>query len=156
MWHDFLINLVAVDFFLHAQVSITLEDARGRERLIANFAIFCSFEISKRDAFRVSDLAHFTNYKRNWSSRKSWRCKHSSKFNWKSLMVSLLAFLFHPLFLFAILAASASYIAVPAAMRIAAPKANPSLYVPMALAITFPFNITLGMPLYLFMIQSFN
>ncbi len=57
-------------------------------------------------------------------------------------------------FLFAILASSASYIAVPAAMRIAAPKANPSLYLPMALAITFPFNITLGMPLYLFLIQT--
>ncbi len=51
--------------------------------------------------------------------------------------------------LFAILAASASYIAVPAAMRLAAPQANPGLYLPMALAITFPFNITLGMPLYL-------
>lgn len=58
-------------------------------------------------------------------------------------------------FLFAILAASASYIAVPAAMRLAAPKANPSLYLPMALAITFPFNITLGMPLYLCVIQVF-
>ncbi len=58
-------------------------------------------------------------------------------------------------FLFAILAASASYIAVPAAMRIAAPKANPSLYLPMALAITFPFNITLGMPLYLYIVQAF-
>ncbi|NNJ89680.1 MAG: sodium-dependent bicarbonate transport family permease, partial [Eudoraea sp.] len=57
-------------------------------------------------------------------------------------------------FLFAILAASASYIAVPAAMRLAAPKANPSLYVPMALAITFPFNITIGMPVYLYIIQS--
>ncbi len=57
--------------------------------------------------------------------------------------------------LFAILAASASYIAVPAAMRLAAPKANPSLYLPMALAITFPFNITLGMPLYLWVIQYF-
>ncbi|MFP2995184.1 sodium-dependent bicarbonate transport family permease [Spongiivirga sp. MCCC 1A20706] len=56
-------------------------------------------------------------------------------------------------FLLAILAASASYIAVPAAMRIVAPKANPSLYLPMALAITFPFNITLGMPLYLQVIQ---
>lgn len=56
-------------------------------------------------------------------------------------------------FLLAILAASASYIAVPAAMRIAAPKANPGLYLPMALGITFPFNITLGMPAYLFMIQ---
>ncbi len=55
--------------------------------------------------------------------------------------------------LFAILAASASYIAVPAAMRLAVPKANPSLYLPMALAITFPFNITLGMPLYLCVIQ---
>jgi hypothetical protein len=58
-------------------------------------------------------------------------------------------------FLFAILAASASYIAVPAAMRLAAPKANPSLYLPMALAITFPFNITLGMPLYLYIVQTF-
>ncbi len=58
-------------------------------------------------------------------------------------------------FLFAILAGSASYIAVPAAMRLAAPKANPSLYLPMALAITFPFNITLGMPLYLYIVQSF-
>ncbi|WP_299900136.1 sodium-dependent bicarbonate transport family permease [uncultured Aquimarina sp.] len=58
-------------------------------------------------------------------------------------------------FLLAILAASASYIAVPAAMRIAAPKANPSLYLPMALAITFPFNITLGMPIYMYVIQSF-
>ncbi|WP_040247597.1 sodium-dependent bicarbonate transport family permease [Psychroserpens mesophilus] len=55
--------------------------------------------------------------------------------------------------LFAILAASASYIAVPAAMKIAAPRANPSLYIPMALAITFPFNITLGMPLYLCIIN---
>lgn len=56
--------------------------------------------------------------------------------------------------LFAILAASASYIAVPAAMKIAVPKASPSLYIPMALAITFPFNITLGMPLYLCIIQN--
>jgi hypothetical protein len=55
--------------------------------------------------------------------------------------------------LFAILAASASYIAVPAAMKFAAPKANPSLYIPMALAITFPFNITLGLPLYLYIIN---
>lgn len=51
-------------------------------------------------------------------------------------------------FIFAILAASASYIAVPAAMRLAAPKADPGLYVPMALGVTFPFNITIGMPLY--------
>ncbi len=56
-------------------------------------------------------------------------------------------------FLFAILAASASYIAVPAAMKLAAPKANPGLYIPMALAITFPINITLGMPLYMLIIQ---
>lgn len=52
-------------------------------------------------------------------------------------------------FIFAVLSASASYIAVPAAMKLAAPKANEGLYVPMALAITFPFNITFGMPLYL-------
>lgn len=55
-------------------------------------------------------------------------------------------------FIFAILAASASYIAVPAAMRLAAPEADPGLYVPMALGVTFPFNITLGMPLYMFLI----
>ncbi len=50
--------------------------------------------------------------------------------------------------MFAILAASASYIAVPAAMRLAVPKADPGLYIPMALGVTFPLNITLGMPLY--------
>lgn len=52
-------------------------------------------------------------------------------------------------FIFAVLAASASYIAVPAAMKIAAPKANPGIFLPMALVVTFPFNITFGMPLYL-------
>jgi hypothetical protein len=57
--------------------------------------------------------------------------------------------------LFSILGASASYIAVPAAMKLAAPKANAGLYIPMALAVTFPFNIIFGMPLYLFLIQSF-
>jgi hypothetical protein len=50
--------------------------------------------------------------------------------------------------LLAILAASASYIAVPAAMRLAAPKADPGLYIPMALGVTFPLNITIGLPLY--------
>lgn len=51
-------------------------------------------------------------------------------------------------FIFSILAASASYIAVPAAMKMAVPKANPGYFLPMALAITFPVNITIGMPLY--------
>lgn len=54
-----------------------------------------------------------------------------------------------------VLAASGSYIAVPAAMRLAAPDADPGLYVPMALGVTFPFNITLGIPLYWWIIQSF-
>lgn len=53
-----------------------------------------------------------------------------------------------------ILAASASYIAVPAAMRFAVPQADPGLYIPMALGITFPFNITIGLPLYWAVIQS--
>ncbi len=57
-------------------------------------------------------------------------------------------------FILAVLAASASYIAVPAAMRIAAPKADPGLYIPMALGLTFPFNITIGMPLYYALAQS--
>jgi hypothetical protein len=55
--------------------------------------------------------------------------------------------------LFAVLCASASYIAVPAAMRMTVPEANPSLYVSMALALTFPFNIIIGIPLYLEMIK---
>jgi uncharacterized protein len=57
--------------------------------------------------------------------------------------------------IFSILAASASYIAVPAAMKLANPKADEGLYVPMALAITFPFNLTLGMPIYWIIIQAF-
>lgn len=56
--------------------------------------------------------------------------------------------------LFAILCGSASYIAVPAAMRLAVPQANPGLYVPMALAITFPFNILVGIPSYMFIISK--
>lgn len=51
--------------------------------------------------------------------------------------------------LLATLAASASYIAAPAATRMALPQANPVLSLTAALAITFPFNITLGIPLYL-------
>jgi hypothetical protein len=51
-------------------------------------------------------------------------------------------------FIFAVLAASASYIAVPAAMKISAPQANPGLFLPMALAVSFPVNITIGMPIY--------
>lgn len=58
--------------------------------------------------------------------------------------------------LLAILVASASYIAVPAAMRLAVPKANIGLYLPMALAITFPFNIIFGIPIYLGIIQFLN
>jgi hypothetical protein len=50
--------------------------------------------------------------------------------------------------LLAVLAASASYIAAPTAMRIAVPKANPGLSIGAALGVTFPFNITIGVPLY--------
>ncbi len=47
-----------------------------------------------------------------------------------------------------VLSASASYIAVPAAMRLALPEANPSVYLAMSLGITFPFNLLVGIPLY--------
>lgn len=47
-----------------------------------------------------------------------------------------------------VLAASASYIAVPPAMRMAVPEANPSLYLTLAIGITFPFNVVIGIPLY--------
>jgi len=54
----------------------------------------------------------------------------------------------------ATLSASASYIAVPAAMRLALPEANPSLSLTAALGITFPFNILLGIPLYLMLAEQ--
>jgi hypothetical protein len=47
------------------------------------------------------------------------------------------------------LAASASYIAVPAALRLALPEARPAIYLPLSLGVTFPFNLTIGIPLYL-------
>lgn len=50
--------------------------------------------------------------------------------------------------LLTVLSASASYIAVPAAMRVTVPKANPGIYVPMSLAVTFPLNIIIGIPIY--------
>lgn len=50
--------------------------------------------------------------------------------------------------LFAVLGASASYIAVPAAMRLALPRANPTIYVTLSLAVTFPFNVVIGIPAY--------
>ena len=49
----------------------------------------------------------------------------------------------------ATLAASASYIAAPAAVRIALPEANPGLSITAALGVTFPFNLVVGIPLYL-------
>lgn len=51
--------------------------------------------------------------------------------------------------LLGVLAASASYIAAPAAVRLSLPEANPTLYLTSVLAITFPFNISLGIPTYL-------
>jgi hypothetical protein len=56
----------------------------------------------------------------------------------------------------ATLAASASYIAAPAAVRIALPKANPSLYITASLGVTFPFNLTIGIPLYIAMAQAIS
>lgn len=50
--------------------------------------------------------------------------------------------------LFMVLSASASYIAVPAAMRVALPEANPSVYLTLSLGVTFPFNLTIGIPAY--------
>lgn len=52
---------------------------------------------------------------------------------------------------FAALAAGASYVTVPAAMRVSLPEANPSLYLGTAIGITFPFNIAVGLPLYLYL-----
>jgi uncharacterized protein len=51
------------------------------------------------------------------------------------------------------LAASASYIAVPAAMRLALPEAQPSIYLTLSLAVTFPFNLSIGIPFYLWLAE---
>ncbi|MEY4330153.1 MAG: hypothetical protein RL609_901, partial [Bacteroidota bacterium] len=56
-------------------------------------------------------------------------------------------------FVLAVLAASASYIAVPAAMKMAAPQSDPGLFVPMALGVTFPMNLTVGMSIYLWIVE---
>ncbi len=53
-----------------------------------------------------------------------------------------------------VLAASASYIAVPAAMRVALPEANPSIYLTLSLGVTFPFNLILGIPIYVAVAQA--
>ncbi|MEM6303696.1 MAG: sodium-dependent bicarbonate transport family permease [Pseudomonadota bacterium] len=58
--------------------------------------------------------------------------------------------------LFMVLSASASYIAVPAAMRVALPEANPSIYLTLSLGVTFPFNLTLGIPLYVAVAQALS
>lgn len=58
--------------------------------------------------------------------------------------------------LMATLAASASYIAVPAAFRMIVPEANPALPLAASLGVTFPFNILLGLPLYLAMAESLH
>jgi len=58
--------------------------------------------------------------------------------------------------LVAVLGASASYIAVPPAMRLAIPEANPSFYLTLSLGITFPFNVLLGIPLYYWFVQKLS
>jgi uncharacterized protein len=54
-----------------------------------------------------------------------------------------------------VMGASASYIAAPAAVRLALPEANPSYYLTSSLGLTFPFNLTVGIPLYYFMARLF-
>lgn len=59
------------------------------------------------------------------------------------------------IFLFGVLGASASYIAVPAAMRLAIPSANAGLSIALSLGLTFPFNLIVGLPLYFLAASSF-
>lgn len=54
------------------------------------------------------------------------------------------------------LTASASYIAVPAAMRLALPEAKPSIYLTLSLGVTFPFNVTIGIPIYIYLALLIN
>lgn len=68
----------------------------------------------------------------------------------------LLQFSIGDTFLFMLLFGSASYIAAPAAMRTAVPEANPSLYLSLAMGITFPLNILIGIPFYLWVISLYK
>ena len=56
-------------------------------------------------------------------------------------------------FLLMVLSASASYIAVPAAMRLALPEAKSGIYLSLPVGITFSFNLTIGMPLYFYIVN---
>lgn len=67
---------------------------------------------------------------------------------------SILGFSIGGATLVAVLGASASYIAVPPAMRLAVPEANPSFYLTLSLGITFPFNVIVGIPLYHSLVQA--
>ena len=69
---------------------------------------------------------------RRWASRPgtSWACRPATRCCWRCS------------------SARASYIAVPAALRLSLPASNPSVYVPMSLGLTFPFNVIVGIPLY--------
>lgn len=69
------------------------------------------------------------------------------------LVAQLLALQPGDAILLCILAGSASYIAVPAALRHALPEANPALYASMALAVTFPLNIAFGIPFYTWLVR---
>ncbi|MBU2713912.1 sodium-dependent bicarbonate transport family permease [Zooshikella harenae] len=65
------------------------------------------------------------------------------------LLAKLLGLSVGGIALLAVLGASASYIAVPAALRVALPKANMSLSITSSLAVTFPFNVLVGIPIYI-------
>ena len=60
------------------------------------------------------------------------------------------------IFLLAVLGSSASYIAVPAAMAVALPRANASVSITLSLAITFPFNVLVAIPVYLALVQHWS
>ncbi|MGK0188506.1 MAG: hypothetical protein ACI9R3_004317, partial [Verrucomicrobiales bacterium] len=57
---------------------------------------------------------------------------------------------------FGAMVGSASYIAAPAAVRIALPQASPGIYLTLALGVTFPFNLTIGIPLFLTFAKNFE
>ena len=56
--------------------------------------------------------------------------------------------------LFVVLCASASYLAVPTAMRMTVPEARPSYYISTTLGLTFPFNIIIGIPVYMGLVNT--
>ena len=124
------------------QIAIAI---KGNPQILSLFQqLFCFF---RQDlscyTHAIEDISNFVTEqsRSNYSIARIFDLyANNQHFNWN---------VFRQRLLITVLCASASYIATTAAMRMTVPEANPSLYISMALALTFPFYIIIGIPIYL-------